>query len=113
MCSEKSGQPKNQITADIAGAGNSVLLQKLCNGCGVEKGLTDFDKNKRGLLGRESHCKNCVSVRKTSLRRKKGQPTVSASFSVTTSGTPSPESLKEVAFIFAEVLKGVFLDEKF
>jgi len=38
------------------------MVTKTCTGCGVEKGLDGFGVQARGLHGRRSKCKDCVSA---------------------------------------------------
>jgi hypothetical protein len=34
---------------------------KVCRGCGVEKDLDEFHKSEKGMLGRKSRCKECLT----------------------------------------------------
>ena len=47
------------------------MTTKKCTGCSEYKILDDFAKSERGLLGRKSRCKSCVSQYNTSYHRKR------------------------------------------
>lgn len=38
-------------------------MEKKCNDCNIIKDLNEFCKSKRGLYGRNSICKSCVSIK--------------------------------------------------
>lgn len=42
-----------------------------CSSCGLFKSWTDFDKKPRGINGRDSRCKSCISKQKNLLRERK------------------------------------------
>lgn len=42
------------------GSGKETMDSKVCTKCGIERPLSDFSKNKNGLYGRRSRCKECV-----------------------------------------------------
>lgn len=42
---------------------------KTCTKCNVAKSIEGFHKNKRGVLGLESHCKDCANTYKRAVRR--------------------------------------------
>ncbi len=51
----------------------TLHLEKACTKCNQLKILDQFHKKPKGVLGRESHCKDCVSIRKRTKKAKRLQ----------------------------------------
>lgn len=109
---EASGvSPPQAITVSTTD-GSPVPSEKCCTKCQKWKSLENFHKNTNGVLGRESHCKSCVSAHKSKRRKVLKRDLKRAeNFECSVVGTLTLEAIEDFSSVMGNSIRSL-IDEK-